>query len=134
MRIDGHVRFQGKYYSVAEQYIHEPVTVIGNSRQISIYHQGKLIEVHERVTSRGAVEVHQNRHHLKPWEQACDNDEYLLAQAAKIGSHAEGFVYRVLHDGDGFIDFRRIWGVLSLDKKYRREEIDAACAERARVR
>ena len=26
-------------------------------------------------------------------------------------------MYRVLHDGDGFIDFRRIWGVLSLDEK-----------------
>ena len=43
VRLDGHVRFQGKYYSVAEQYIHQPVAVIGNSRQISIYHQGKLV-------------------------------------------------------------------------------------------
>ena len=126
--LDGHVRFQSKYYSVAEQYIRQLVTVIGTP-QISIYYQGKLIEVHQPPDLTYTVQVHQVRHHMKPWEQACDNDEALLAQAAKIGPHAQGFVYRVLQDGDGFIDFRRIWVVLSLDKKYRREEIEVACAE-----
>ncbi len=128
VRRDGHVRFQNKYYSVAEQYIGAPVAIIGNSRQVSIYRQGKLIEVHERVTSRSQFKS-TKRHHLKPWEQACDNNEGLLALAAKIGPAAQEFVHRVLRDGDGFIDFRRIWGVLSLDKKYRHEEIDAACRE-----
>jgi hypothetical protein len=32
-----------------------------------------------------------------------------------------------LKRADGFIDFRRIWGILSLEKKYSPHEIDAAC-------
>ena len=122
------MRFQGKYYSVSEEYLGKPVTVIGNSCQISIYHAGKLVEVHERLKSRTQFKS-TKRHHLKPWEQACNNEEGLLKVAAKIGPSAQAFVRCVLSHGDGFIDFRRIWGVLYLEKKYSREEIDAACAQ-----
>ena len=52
MRRDGHVRFDGKYYSVSEDYINKPVTVIGTSTQVALYHAGKLIETHARVTDR----------------------------------------------------------------------------------
>src|SRR5262249_46677525 len=40
VRVDGHVRFLGKYYSLDEVFIHKTVTVIGNSRTVSIYHEG----------------------------------------------------------------------------------------------
>ena len=50
VRKDGHVRFRNKYYSVEEVYCSQKVIVIGNSRQVSIYHKGKLIEVHNRIT------------------------------------------------------------------------------------
>jgi hypothetical protein len=126
VRLDGHVRFQGKYYSVDERYIRKSVTVIGNSRQVLIYQAGTLIETHERLVDRSRSKA-TKRHHLKPWERVCDNPEGLKGLAAKIGEYALIVVEEILRKGDGFIDFRRIWGILSLDKKYSSEEINAAC-------
>ncbi len=126
VRIDGHVRFQGKYYSVEEQYVRKQVTVVGNSRQVLIYSQGKLIETHERLTDRTRSKS-TKRHHLKPWEQICDNPEGLKGLAAKIGEFVHIVVEEILRKGDGFVDLRRIWGILSLDKKYSKLEINAAC-------
>lgn len=126
VRIDGHVRFLGKYYSVDERYCRQPVTVLGNSRQVLIYHAGKLIEIHERITDRNRSKS-TKRHHLKPWEQVCDNPDGLRGFASKLGPAVHDLVAAILREGDGFIDFRRIWGILSLEKKYCREAIDAAC-------
>lgn len=52
IRVDGHVRFQGKYYSVDEEHIRHDVTVIGNSKLVSIYKNGTLLEVHDRIWDR----------------------------------------------------------------------------------
>lgn len=128
VRIDGHVRFDGKYYSVSEDYINKAVTVIGTARQVAIYQAGKLIETHGRVTDR-AISKSTKRHHLKPWEQVCNNPDGLQSLGAKIGPSVEAIIRRVLLDGDGFINYRRIWGILSLDKKYSRQEINSACDE-----
>jgi transposase len=126
VRIDGHVRLLGKYYSVSEEYVRKPVTILGNSRQICIFVEGKLIETHERLHDRTRSKS-TKPHHLKPWEQACANTRGLTALGAEIGPHAEAFVSRILLQGDGFIDFRRIWGLLALKKKYSAQEIDSAC-------
>lgn len=126
VRIDGHVRFSGKYYSVAEEYIRKTVTILGNSRQVSIYHEGTLIEVHERLTERGRSKS-TKQHHLKPWERIRDNEEGLRAIAAKIGPSVEVVVHEILKKGDGYVDLRKIWGILSLNKKFSNSDIDAAC-------
>ena len=128
VRRDGHVRFLGKYYSVSEDYLSRDVTVIGNSLQVSIYCGGKLIETHERVTDRN-ISKSTKLHHRKPWEQACNNDEGLKADARKIGCCVEQVVAKILDKGNGFIDSRRIWGILSLVKKYTNDEIEAACED-----
>ena len=127
VRIDGHVRFDGKYYSVDEQYARKDVTVIGTSRQVAIYHAGKLIEVHDRLTDRSRYKSTKPQH-LKPWERVCNNPDGLKGLAAKLGPFVLAVVEDILRKGDGFIDFRRIWGILSLDKKYAKAEIDRACA------
>ena len=126
VRIDGHVRFQGKYYSLAEEFIRKQVSVIGDRKQVSIYCDGKLIETHERIFDRTRSKS-TKRHHLKPWEQVCDNPNGLRGMAAKIGPAVESIVWQILAEGDGFINFRRVWGILALDKKYSNSEIDAAC-------
>lgn len=128
VRRDGHVRFDSKYYSLAEEFIGKEVTILGNSKTIAIYHAGKLIETHDRVTDR-ARSKSTKRHHLKPWEQVCDNPDGLRGMAAKIGPAVENVVVAILNQGDGFIDFRRIWGILSLNKKYTAAEIDTACLD-----
>lgn len=126
VRRDGHVRFQNKYYSVAEEFLEKEVTIIGNAKQIFIYHQGKLIETHDRVIDRNRYKS-TKPHHLKPWQRARDNEKGFYELANKIGPAVEIFVRRVLNQGDGFIDFRKIWGVLSLNKKYSNEKINQAC-------
>lgn len=128
VRRDGHVRFLGKYYSVSEEFIAKEVVVIGNSRQVAIYHENRLIETHERIHDRSRMKS-TKPHHRKPWEQACENHEGLTAQALKIGPCVAQLVGKILLKGDGFIDYRRIWGILSLVKSYPNDEIDAACED-----
>ena len=36
-------------------------------------------------------------------------------------------ILRLIQRGEGFIDQRKIWGILSLDKRYSKTQIDMAC-------
>ena len=126
VRKDGHVRFRNKYYSVEEQYRSKKVMVIGNTRQVCIYHDGKLIEVHKRITdpyiSKSTKDCHK-----APWERSMKEGSYYRRAAAKLGPSVEEVVVRLLQQGNGFIDTRKIWGILALDKKYTNEQINEAC-------
>jgi hypothetical protein len=126
VRKDGHVRFRNKYYSVEEQHIGRKVIIIGNSTQVSIYHKGKLIEVHDRITdpyiSKSTKDCHK-----APWERSIKEGSYYRKTAAKLGPYVEEVVVRLLKQGNGFIDTRKIWGILSLDKKYTDVQINEAC-------
>lgn len=126
VRKDGHVRFGNKYYSLDENYIGEEVAVLGNSRQVIIYHKGKLLEVHGRITDPNQSKSTKPEH-LKPWERAMQDGSVHRRRAAKIGPYVEAMVVKLLEQGHGFIDTRKIWGILSLDKRHRAERIDEAC-------
>lgn len=126
VRKDAHVRFRGKYYSVQEDYRGHKVVVIGNSGQVSIYHKGKLIEVHDRITdpyiSKSTKECHK-----APWQRSIMEGSYYRKRAAKLGPYVEEIIVRLLMQGNGFIDTRKIWGILALDKKYSANDINEAC-------
>ena len=128
VRQDGHIRFHNKYYSVEEKFIHQDVFVIGGKSQVHIYHCGKLIETHERL-----LNPYQSKstklHHLKPWEQAMQDDSHYLIRASKLGPDVERLILILLQQGNGFIDTRKIWGILSLDKKYSPSQINKACKD-----
>lgn len=126
VRKDGHVRFRNKYYSVEERYRGEKVEVIGNTKQISIYHKGKLIEVHGRITDP-YITKNTKPTHMAPWERAISDGSIYRERAARLGADVEKMVLHWLLNGNGFIDTRKIWGVLSLDKKYTPESINGAC-------
>jgi hypothetical protein len=102
---------------VDEKYKDQKVIVIGNSRQISLYHGGKLIEVHDRITS-----PHQSKStkegHKAPWERSLQDGSYYRKRATELGPSVEIVILWLLQQGNGFIDTRKIWGILSLDKKY----------------
>lgn len=126
VRQDGHVRFDNKYYSLDEKYKGKKVIVLGNSKQVSLYYEGKPIEVHSRV-----IDPRQSKstkpQHLKPWERAMQDDSMYRNRAAKIGPHVDEMILRLIERGEGFIDQRKIWGILSLDKRYKKNNIDLAC-------
>jgi transposase len=128
VRQDGHVRFENRYYSLAERYIGEKVVLLGSASRVSIYHQGKLIEVHERLTDPNRSKSTKSEH-LKPWERAMQDDSQYRKRARAIGTDVERFVIALLARGEGFIDTRRVWGVLSLDKSYAPERINDACRQ-----
>ncbi|MBI4490517.1 MAG: hypothetical protein HY694_15650 [Deltaproteobacteria bacterium] len=115
VRKDGHVRFHNKYYSVDDQYVGKSAVVLGDSKLVSIYYQGKLLEVHERITDPNQTKSTKPQH-LKPWERSLKDDSVYRKRAAKLGPSVEQMVVRLLEQGQGFIDTRKIWGILSLDK------------------
>lgn len=128
VRRDGHVRFENKYYSLAEPFIGKKVVLLGGTTHVSIYCDGKMIETHERVTdphrSKSTKTVH-----LKPWEREMRDDSIYRKRAKAIGPDVDRFVERVIARGLGFIDTRKIWGVLSLDKSYPKARINEACRQ-----
>lgn len=132
VRKDGHVRFLNKYYSTDESYIGEEVTVLGNSTQVSIYYRGKLLEVHQRVTDWRQSKSTKPQH-LKPWERALEDHSIYRDRAAKLGPSVEALVVAILKQGQGFIDTRKIWGILSLDKRYTADQINEACRQAVAV-
>jgi Integrase core domain len=126
IRRDGHVRFLNKYYSVDEAHISQEVFIIGSQTQVNIYLKGKLIEVHERLTDPTRVKQ-TKKHHLKPWEQSMQEDSFYRKKAGAIGPDVERMIIILIAQGLGFIDTRKIWGILSLEKKFEKDSINAAC-------
>ena len=57
------------------------------------------------------------------------DDSHYLKRASKIGPDVERLTLILLKQGNGFIDTRKIWGILSLDKKYPSDRINRACRD-----
>lgn len=126
VRKDSCVRFRNKYYSVSVDYTGSDVFIIGGKDTVEIFFKGNLIESHSRVKS-----PHQSKsikkHHLKPHEQIMQDNDYLLDKAKKIGPNVKEMIEKILLRGLGFVDTRKIWGILSLDKDYKSDQVDKAC-------
>lgn len=127
VRQDGHVRFANKYYSLEEQYIGKEVFILATSETVTIFFNGKLIEVHERLPANSPLSKSTKKQHLKAWEQSMREDSVYRLQARKIGPDVERLIEIILLQGNGFIDTRKVWGILSLDKTFERADINEAC-------
>jgi transposase len=125
-RADGYVRFDSKYYCIGEGYKSKPIAIIANSKQVALYHKGELVIIHERSYDPRVSKI-VKPHQLKPWEKTLQDGAFYCQRAAQIGPNTKAWVEEVLRQGQGFVDTRRVWGVLSLDKRYKREQIDRAC-------
>jgi hypothetical protein len=126
VRKDGYVRFRNKYYSVGEDQVGLEVVILGNKTHVSIYAKGKLLEVHERITDPHSAKSTKD-HHLKPHERTLQDGAFYIKRAEKIGVHVATIVRTILAGGDGFVDTRKVWGILSLDKSFSPLAIDRAC-------
>jgi transposase len=128
VRRDGHARFDHKYYSVDEVHIGKEIMIIANRSRVSMYCDGKLIETHDRIAANDPLRSKSTKpHHLKPWERELQDHSVYRKRAARLGPDVERLVVLILAQGHGFVDTRRIWGVLSLDKKHSAREINEAC-------
>lgn len=130
VRSDGHVRFAHKYYSLPECWIGKTVTILATAKQVSLYGDGKLIEVHNRIEESNSFLTKSTKpHHKKPWEASMDETSIYRKRAQIIGPACDRLVSILLNQGDGFIDTRKVWGILSLDKSHSKEQINEACRQ-----
>ena len=128
VRRDGYVRFDSRYYAVGAGLTGKLVTIIADARQVTIYRESQLLEVYERSRDPRQMKV-AKRHHLKPWEQSLGDSGFYVERAGRLGPNVRAWVEEVLKQGQGFVDTRKVWGVLSLDKRYAAGEIDRACGQ-----
>jgi len=126
VRKDGHVRFANKYYSVASNFIGKEVSIIANSKLVSIFYKGRCIETHERVTDPNISKSTKNNH-LRPWERMLKDSSIYRSRAAAIGPDVDRLISVILEKGKGFVDTRKVWGILSLDKTFPKAVINEAC-------
>ena len=56
-------------------------------------------------------------YHLRPCERIMSNNEHYLVRARKIGPFVEELIKSILLSGNGFVDTRKVWGILSLEKE-----------------
>lgn len=126
VRKDGFVCFKGKFYSVDDTLRGEEVAIVADATRVAIYNRGRLVETHDRIRS-----PHQSKlikpHHQKSWERTLKDHAHYLSRAAAVGPDVERIVQAILLEGEGFIDTRRVWGILSLEKAYPREAVNEAC-------
>ena len=126
VREDGYVLCDKKYYRIDPRLKKECATVIASSNLISIYVKGRLIEVYPRITD--PFRAKDCKDHLKePWEKTLEDHGHYLKSARAIGTDVERFVSIVLARGDGFVDTRIVWSILTLNKTYTDFDVNKAC-------
>lgn len=126
VRMDGHVTYQGRHYSVDEKYVAQKVSVLEKEGKLQIYCQGELIETHEVNRSPHSL-CSTKPEHLSPWKRALDVDSGYRKAARHLGNHVDELVLLILERGQGFIDTATIWGVLNHEKNFPPQAINEAC-------
>lgn len=126
VRQDGYVRFLNKYYRVDQKLKGKEATVIGSATRVSIFYDGVLLEVYDRIRDSFQTKACKD-HYKESYEKTLNNHSHYIKQAEAIGANAARFIEIILGRGEGFVDTRVVWGILTLDKKYGRGDIDKAC-------
>jgi hypothetical protein len=126
VRSDGYVCVDNKYYRIDARLKKEKALVMASSSQVSIYCRGKLIEVYVRIKDPFITKACKD-HYKESFEKTLEDHGHYLKKASQIGANVERFVNIVLARGDGFVDTRVVWGILTLNKTYEQSDIDKAC-------
>ena len=101
-------RFKGKYYSLEETFIGKEVFIIATYERINIYFKNKLVETHARLYC-GNTSKSTKMHHRKPAERVMDDNSHYIKRAERLGPNVKEVVMRILLQGNGFVDTRKIW-------------------------
>jgi transposase len=131
VNIDYHVAFDGNFYSVPYNLVHEVVEIRSTAATVEILHKGGRAASHVRSRGRGqAVTNHEHRPkshqaHLE-WPPS-----RMVEWAEKIGPHTTRLLERILADKPHpEMGYRGCLGIIRLAEKYSHERMEAA-AERA---
>ena len=127
-RLDGYVRFENKYYRIHDKFKGQDCFIIGSQKQITIYCKGLLLDIYERITDPFTSKACKD-HYKQDFEKTLKDHGHYVSRANKLGEAVGQFVEIILARGEGFVDLRVIWGLLSLDKKYDASSINKVCKE-----
>jgi transposase len=126
VRCDGHVPYLNRYYSVDESFLEKRVSISERDGQIQIYHKGKLIETHSKLTGDYA-QCSTKPEHMGPWKRALEPMSIYRKNARRIGLKTEELIEIILKRGQGFIDTGAIWGIIGFQKNYCTLSVNEAC-------
>ena len=131
VNIDYHVVFDGSYYSVPYNLVHQLVEIRSMPTTVEIFHHGKRIASHLRSRSKGEAVTnaeHRPRSHREHLEWTPSR---MMNWARTIGPHTARLFERILEDKPHpEMGYRGCLGIIRLAKKYSNERTEAA-AERA---
>jgi hypothetical protein len=128
VRMDGHVQYLSRYYSVAEEHAGKKVTLAEKDGEVLIYLRGKLIETHPKLDPKNLQSLCSTKpEHLSPWTRAMEASSPCRVAARKLGKYVDELILTVLKRGHGFIDTRTIWGIINMDQDYLPEAINEVC-------
>jgi transposase len=131
VNIDYHVAFDGNYYSVPYNLVHELVEIRSMPATVEIFQHGKRVASHQR--SRGTNQAVTNGEHRPKshQEHVAWPPSRIVNWARTIGPNAARLVERLMEDKPHpEIDYRACLGIIRLAKKYSNERLESA-AERA---
>lgn len=103
----------------------EEVRVYWDDRLVRIYHKGECVGVYTRALAGTFNARDEDRPAHKPARQQAYQDN-LLAKAEHIGSQALNWAKGAIEER-GVRAYRLLQGMLSLTRKYPREQVDWAC-------
>lgn len=128
VRCDGHVCYLNRYYSLEERFLEQRVSITEQDSQIHIYHKGKLVETHTKLT--GDYASHSTKpEHMGPWRRALEPVSIYRKNAKRIGPQTDQLILSILNRGQGVIDTGAIWGIIGFQKSYSVLSIDEACKQ-----
>jgi transposase len=124
VHLDGCVEIEAAYYGVPPGWIGSRIPVQWDARCVRLLHPrtGELLREHLRQP-RGAHRIHEED---RP-KQTPPSTLQLLIRAGKSGKHVNALC-QGMHQKEGEAAVRRLFGVLSLVKKYGSATVDEACA------
>jgi hypothetical protein len=127
VNIDYHVAFDGNFYSVPYNLVHELVEIRSTVTTVEILHRGSRVASHARNRGTGkavTVDQHRPRSHQAHLEWPPSR---IVEWAGKIGPHTARLVERIMADKPHpEMGYRGCLGVIRLGQKYPAARVEAA--------
>lgn len=131
VNIDYHIAFDGDFYSVPYNLVHELVEIRSTPTTVEILHKGARVASHPRGRGRGkaiTIPEHRPKSHREHLEWPPSR---MVHWAASIGPNTARLFQRIMDDKPHpEMGYRGCLGIIRLSAKYSAERVEAA-AERA---
>jgi transposase len=131
VNIDYHIAFDGNFYSVPYQLVHEMMEIRSTAMTVEIFHKSQRIASHIRARGHGHA-VTLNEHRPKSHQEHLEwTPSRMVTWAQSVGPWTARLIGQIMADKPHpEMGYRSCLGVIRLAKQYTAERMEAA-AERA---